>query len=283
MEKRYSYFSHKNCEFFPCHAGADREDFNCLFCYCPLYALGEKCGGNYQYLSNGIKDCSNCLFPHLHQNYDAVTQRFQEIVDMMSHNSTISYYEDHADAFAANTKDVDFYDTQERFLRWLPDGGKILDFGCGAGRDTKFFLQKGYEVEALDGSWKLCKIAEKNTGIKVTYQRFETFQKEECYDGIWACASVLHLPAEQLQMVLKNLAAALKKEGVLYLSFKYGTEETIRNGRFFTDMTEEMFASVLQQGLELTLEEEWVSADVRPGREKEQWLNLILKKEEEKK
>ena len=72
MSQRYKFFSHKDCEFFPCHPGADRENFNCLFCFCPLYALGENCGGSYSLLPNGVKDCSRCLYPHEKEHYDAI-------------------------------------------------------------------------------------------------------------------------------------------------------------------------------------------------------------------
>ena len=78
MSREYAYFAHKNCEYFPCHAGADAENFNCLFCYCPLYALGPECGGSFTYLAGGVKDCSKCLFPHRRENYDAVLARFQK-------------------------------------------------------------------------------------------------------------------------------------------------------------------------------------------------------------
>jgi len=80
--KNYAFFSHRECEFYPCHKGADPESFNCLFCYCPLYALGERCGGSFVILDNGIKDCSNCLYPHRKENYDAVTARFAEIAEL---------------------------------------------------------------------------------------------------------------------------------------------------------------------------------------------------------
>ena len=77
--KNYAFFSHKDCEFFPCHKGIDPEQFNCLFCYCPLYALGENCGGNFSYLENGAKDCSQCLVPHRKSNYDYITGQYSKI------------------------------------------------------------------------------------------------------------------------------------------------------------------------------------------------------------
>ena len=78
MSQRYKFFSHKDCEFFPCHPGADRENFNCLFCFCPLYALGENCGGSYRLLPNGVKDCSRCLYPHEKEHYDAIMAKLKK-------------------------------------------------------------------------------------------------------------------------------------------------------------------------------------------------------------
>ena len=81
-EKKYSFFCHKECEFFPCHSLENVEDFNCLFCYCPLYALGEKCGGNFRYTEKGIKDCTNCTFPHRRGNYGKIVARYGEIMEL---------------------------------------------------------------------------------------------------------------------------------------------------------------------------------------------------------
>ncbi len=83
MPTEYKFFSHKACEYFPCHPGADPERFNCLFCYCPLYMLGEQCGGNFSYNSKGYKDCTNCLFPHEPSNYDKIISRYRDIVAAM--------------------------------------------------------------------------------------------------------------------------------------------------------------------------------------------------------
>ncbi len=80
METRnYAFFCHRDCEYFPCHKGIPEEDFNCLFCYCPLYALGENCGGNFRYLDNGHKDCSHCLIPHQRRNYDYIIQKYPQL------------------------------------------------------------------------------------------------------------------------------------------------------------------------------------------------------------
>ena len=82
MSENFKFFCNRECEYFPCHKGADLENFNCLFCYCPLYALGEKCNGNFQYTQNGIKDCSKCLFPHKRENYEKIIARYSEILEL---------------------------------------------------------------------------------------------------------------------------------------------------------------------------------------------------------
>ena len=78
----YRFFQNRECEYFPCHAGADRENFSCLFCYCPLYALGDKCGGSFTYTKNGIKDCSACLRPHMRDNYDKILEKMDGILEL---------------------------------------------------------------------------------------------------------------------------------------------------------------------------------------------------------
>lgn len=84
MSQHYKFFQHRECEFFPCHPAADEASFNCLFCYCPLYALGNRCGGTFTYTETGIKDCSRCLFPHRPENYDRICKRFQEVAALCS-------------------------------------------------------------------------------------------------------------------------------------------------------------------------------------------------------
>ena len=192
--------------------------------------------------------------------------------------NTLSYYNENAESFIDSTVDVEFSHTQQSFLAYLHPSALILDFGCGSGRDTKFFKASGYLVEAIDGSAKLCKYASEYIGIPVKQMLFQDLNEHNKYDGIWACSSILHLPYDELLQVLKKMAEALKSEGVVYTSFKYGTFEGERNGRYFTDMTEDSFAKLLRQVENLKIEKQWVTSDVRPNRGNEQWLNLILRK-----
>lgn len=191
---------------------------------------------------------------------------------------TLNYYNQNAAQFCQNTVSVDFTATQTRFLSRLPAAARILDFGCGSGRDTKAFLEQGYQVDAIDGSSELCKLASEYTKIQVRHMLFQELSAVSEYDGIWACSSILHLTREELSKVMRKMITALKPNGIIYTSFKYGTFEGERNGRYFIDMTEETFADFIRDRKELQIEEEWVTSDARPGREKEKWLNLILRK-----
>ena len=198
---------------------------------------------------------------------------------MDNHLKTISYYDQNAESFVGTTAEVDFREVQDRFLNYVPVGGKILDFGCGSGRDTKYFLEKGYQVDACDGSEEMCKRASAYTGIEVKRMMFSELDAEHVYDGIWACASILHLPKEELHGVISKMIQATKLDGYIYMSFKYGDFEGEQRGRYFTHFTEKSFASFTQDIFGMTTREEWVSEDVRPGRENEKWLNLIVRNE----
>lgn len=191
---------------------------------------------------------------------------------------TIQYYDKNALDFTASTKSVDFNMIQKQFLKKISKGDYILDFGCGSGRDTKYFLSQGYQVDATDGSAEICRIASEYTGIPVKQMLFQELAVEKVYDGIWACSSILHLPYKELKDVLVKMSRALKENGIVYTSFKYGTFEGERNGRYFTDMTEEKLEELLRKTSVFHTEEQWISTDVRPNRGDEKWLNIILRK-----
>lgn len=193
-------------------------------------------------------------------------------------NNTLNYYNTNANSFVSSTLSVDLSQTQDKFLLLLPPAASILDFGCGSGRDTKYFLDAGMQVDATDGSEELCRLASEYTGIPVRQMLFEELDAKEQYDGIWACSSILHLPKDVLKDVLKKMIVALKENGIIYTSFKYGMFEGERNGRFFTDFTEETFQEFVSDVNEIKIEESWITGDVRPGRGDERWLNLILRK-----
>ena len=192
--------------------------------------------------------------------------------------NTIDYYNRNAKSFIEGTLTVDFSQTQDRFLALLPDKARILDFGCGSGRDTKYFLNRGYYVDAIDGSIELCKAASEYTGIDVKHMYFQELSEVEKYDAIWACSSILHLELSELEKVMNKISAAVRPGGIIYTSFKYGIFSGERNGRYFTDMTDDTFNELILKVQGLTIEDHWITSDVRPGRGEEKWLNLILRK-----
>ena len=192
-------------------------------------------------------------------------------------DNNVEYYNINADSFFAGSVAADMKDEQDSFLTYVPEGGRILDAGCGSGRDSKAFLEAGYDVDAVDASKELADYAGKKTGIKVKCQSFEELNAKDKYDGIWACASLLHLEKNKLREAFKVAHEALKKGGIIYASFKYGEFEGERKGRYYSDMTEEAIAKLLE-GIGLEREEMWISVDVRKDRGEEKWLNLILRK-----
>lgn len=190
---------------------------------------------------------------------------------------TIDYYNKNAAAFYQQTVDIDMEALYQPFLRYLSKNAKILDLGCGSGRDALAFKQKGYEVEATDYSINLVEQARKNTGIQVRLESFYDLNGQEKYDGIWACASLLHCERSKLSNVLQRLVQALKPNGVCYMSFKYGSEEREKDGRYFTDLDENQANQLLTQVEHILLLQQWITADKRVDRT-EEWLNIIFQK-----
>lgn len=196
----------------------------------------------------------------------------------MKENLTIQYYNENAEQFVNTTLDVNFTEMQDTFLSMLRKGSYILDFGCGSGRDTRYFLEHGFVVDAVDGSLEMCKRASDITGIRVKHMMFDELNETNKYDAIWACSSILHLSYMQLVAVFNKMLKALKANGIIYTSFKYGDFEGFRNGRYFIDFDEEKLERLKKDVPALEVEKIWITTDVRPGRDEEKWMNLILKK-----
>lgn len=188
----------------------------------------------------------------------------------------MSYYDHNAVAFIESTRLVDMQPLYQRFLPLLPKQAHILDAGCGSGRDAKQFIEQGYKVTAFDASSEIAALAEKELGQPVSVQRLQEIQYQNQFDGIWACASLLHVPGKELANVFQRLVRALKSNGMIYCSFKYGQSEYEKQSRRFTDMDEVGLRVLVDEVEGLAITELWVTVDRRPGREQEQWLNGIL-------
>lgn len=207
-------------------------------------------------------------------------QHYHATKELISHmQTTIAYYNQNATQFYNTTVSVDMTETLQKFTQTLPpQATHILDLGCGSGRDSLYFLNHGYQITAIDGSPELCKKAAKLISQPVICQRFEDINYGNQFDGIWACASLLHVQKSFLTTIFQNLTNALKPNGTIYASFKYGDFEGERAGRYFTDLTETTLASLIAPITNLELVQSFITADVRPGRQDERWLNVIMKR-----
>lgn len=193
--------------------------------------------------------------------------------------STQHYYQRNAQQFFESTVAVDMAEIRDRFTTLLPAHGSVLDAGCGSGRDAKAFAEQGFQVEAFDASPELAELASQHSGLPVKVMRFQELEVSARYDGIWCCASLLHVPLMELPEVFRRLGKALKTGGVLYASFKYGQGERQDNGRAFTDMREGEIAGMLRENgvAGLTVMQEWMSEDRRRERS-DRWVNVLVGK-----
>ena len=192
-------------------------------------------------------------------------------------NTNSKYYTEHAKDFIEGTINCDMSIQYGFFEKYLSKNAKkIMDLGFGSGRDSLYFKSKGYKVCAIDPTQEFCDNAKKLGLDDVRCLTAQELDFHNEFDGIWACASLLHVPSNELNDVLKKCSKALKENGVMYCSFKYGEYEGIRNERYFTDLNEESFKRFLKD-TNLVMLETLITKDVRPDRE-ERWLNVILSK-----
>lgn len=189
---------------------------------------------------------------------------------------SIKYYQDNAQAFFESTIDVDMRELYAPFTEKLPSGAKILDAGCGSGRDAKAFMSMGFDVEAIDASSELVKRA-RSIGINVEQKSFTEVTKTSYYDAIWACASLLHVPHNELLDTMLSLSKSLKNGGVWYVSFKYGTGQREKDGRLFSDLNESTLERLVSRIKGIEINSMWVTTDKRPSRD-ETWINALLRK-----
>ena len=165
----------------------------------------------------------------------------------MKKYDTLKYYNENAEHYCESTINGDMKEDYDKFLSLLPNKAHILDFGCGSGRDSKYFLDKGYTVKAIDGSKKLCEIASNYIGQKVECMKFDELSDKSLYDGIWACASIIHVEREKLPEILKKMVNALKDDGVIYTCFKLGDKEVVEEGKYFNYLNKDILEDILNK------------------------------------
>lgn len=198
---------------------------------------------------------------------------------MNERDMTLQYYINNAAEYARQTADADMSNVLDRFVGLIPAEGRILDLGCGSGRDSKTFCEMGYAVTALDGSPELCQIASEYSGVPVRCLMFQELDYEDAFDGIWACSSLHHLPRKQLIETLPKVIKALRPGGILYTCFKYGESDyDDEKGRHFTCVTERTVHALFEEVKEdidfagMTV---WITGDNLDARDL-RWVNVIV-------
>ncbi len=161
--------------------------------------------------------------------------------------NTLEYYNENAKIYCEQTIVGNLQESYDKFLKYLPKGAYILDFGCGSGRDSKYFINSGYKVKAIDGSAEMCKFASKYINQEVDCMKFDELDDINTYDGIWSCSSILHVEKENLPNVLIKMINALKVNGIIYTSFKIGTGYEIKEGKYYNYLTEEEMLQTLNK------------------------------------
>ena len=192
---------------------------------------------------------------------------------MHSPDPTIQYYNRNAAAFVQRTVGASMSEPLDAFASMLPPRARVLDWGCGSGRDSLALRALGFEVTSVDASPAMAEEALAATGTVVRVEQFADLREEAAYDGIWACSSLLHVRPDALPDVLRRAHTALVPGGVLYCSFKYGSFAGERDGRWFTDLDEDALARLLE--LRFDVARMWQSVDVRQGRGDVRWLNCL--------
>lgn len=190
---------------------------------------------------------------------------------------SIEYYNRNAGTFYENTIELNMDSVLDRFIEYLPEGSAVLDLGCGSGRDSFYFIENGFDVTALDGSKELCELAEIHIGQDVLNLTFDEMDFDDVFDGIWACASLIHVDKDEIDDILKKVIISLKTGGILYMSFRHGDFSGYRGQRYFQDLKMKSLKELIGRHSELEILEIFLTDDVRTSRN-EEWINVFAKK-----
>jgi len=197
---------------------------------------------------------------------------------MMSIDKTIDFYNKNAENYCSKTIGIDLTQIYEKFLKYIPKQGAILDLGCGSGRDSLYFLNNGFDVTSMDASIEMVKLSSKLINQKTIHCKIEDIDFKDKFDGIWACASLLHINKNATVDVYNKLLSALKIDGILYASYKYGTNAMVKEGRYFNNYDENSFSEMIKNIKSLELIEFWTTLDLRQEGNNQKWLNILLKR-----
>lgn len=183
----------------------------------------------------------------------------------------MNYYEANFQAYIENTLNLDMSDLYSEFK--LPPRSRVLDIGCGAGRDLKFFKDRGHDCLGLEPSEKLAAFARQHSGCEVIESGIMEFNTDKKFEGVWACASLLHLSDSELETAFSHINRMMHQGSLFYCSFKRGCFKGQRAGRFYNDQTLESLTPLITP--EFVVSKSWITQDPRANHE-EEWLNLIL-------
>jgi SAM-dependent methyltransferase len=190
---------------------------------------------------------------------------------------TLDYYDTHAEDFERRTRDRNMRPCYDRFLALLPARPRVLDAGCGPGRDSLALAARGCDVTGFDASAAMVALAAARTGRPVLHLAFQDLAFDAAFDGIWACASLLHVRRAEMPDVFARLRRALRPGGILFASFKAGPGEEFREERWFNDYDEATFRALVASATGWAEAALWRVTDDRPGREGTTWLNTLLR------
>ena len=194
---------------------------------------------------------------------------------------SIDYYNRYAVPYYEETVDASMEEVMKPFVELLSEeseNAEVLDLGCGSGRDTLLLEEYGFYVTPMDGSEEMCKLAEVNTDKEVLQMTYDEMEFDDVFDGIWACASLIHLTEDEMRKVMKKLVQALKENGVLYFSVHKGDRDGIYHGRYFHDYNRRELQSLMEEYPELEVVDIWTTQDVRSEKSDKLWLNVLARK-----
>jgi SAM-dependent methyltransferase len=193
---------------------------------------------------------------------------------------SIEYYSKNAGEYFDHTVDIDMQECWDSFTGLLPEGGSILDLGCGSGRDSAYFISCGFDLTAMDASQEMCDLASIHIGQDVLQLSFEEIDFNEVFDGIWACASLLHVPGDEIEAILTKVVNSLKINGVLFMSFRYGDFEGERDGRYYKDYRSKALKEMISHHTNLEVIEIQKCEDSRPETNYE-WIYALVRRIEQ--
>lgn len=191
---------------------------------------------------------------------------------------SIEYYNQYAAKYYEDTVNQDMSEIIGQFVEYLEEGDTVLDLGCGSGRDSLTFYEMGYDVTALDASEEMCKLAEIHTGLEILQMTYEDMEFEDVFNGIWASASFIHIPKDEMPVLLDKLADALKEDGILYMSFRKGELEGFSGKCFFSDYTKKELDRLIDKNGGFQVLNMWEDSEIFDAHKDVTWIHVLAKK-----